>query len=310
MNYSIIIPVYRNQDSIPDLLVQLDVLTKTFKKKFEVIFVVDGSPDKSFALLNNALVDLNYSAQILVHSRNFGSFAAIRSGLAAASGKYFAIIAADLQEPPDLVVKFFKALSKNDFDIILGTRINRNDPFISMLGSKIFWILYKKFIIHDLPIGGVDVFACNSIFKNHLLNLEESRSSLIGLIFWLGFRRKEISYVRQKRKYGKSAWTLNKKIEYLMDSFFSFTDFPIKLLINTGIACSVFFIFYGFITFFLKLMGFIKVSGYTTLVILIAFTSSLNLLAFGLVGSYAWRAYENTKNRPLAIIANKIKNNK
>ena len=308
MNYSIIIPVYKNQDSISDLLNTLEQLRKNISKELEVIFVVDGSPDKSFLILQDALPNLRYKAQILIHSRNFGSFAAIRTGLAAATGSYFAIMAADLQEPNELILNFFNLLSKADCDIVIGTRTNRNDPVLSKITSNIFWFLYKKFIIREIPVGGVDVVACNILFKDSLLELEESRSSLIGLIFWLGFRRKEVLYTRQKRRYGKSAWTLNKKIEYMMDSFFSFTDFPIRLLINIGFIGSFLLLFLSFFVFFCKIFGLITISGYTTIILVVSLIGSFNLFGLGLVGSYAWRTYENSKKRPLAIVAHRICN--
>jgi glycosyltransferase involved in cell wall biosynthesis len=310
MTYSIIIPVFKNEASIPRLLITLNNLQKKLKNKLEVIFVVDGSPDRSFLLLNKAIISMDYSAQLIAHSRNFGSFAAIRTGLIAARGKYFAVMAADLQEPPDLILDSFYFLSQNQCDVVVGTRINRQDNIFSKISSNIFWSVYKKFVIQDMPKGGVDIFVCNSLFREHLLQLEESRSSLIGLIFWLGFRRKEIPYTRQKRLEGKSTWTMNKKIDYMMDSIFSFTDYPIRLLIKVGFFGSFSLIFLILIQFFYSLNGKILVPGYSSTVILIALIGAINLLALGLVGTYAWRAYDNTKKRPLSVVASIIKNKK
>ena len=310
MKYSIIIPVYKSESSISRLLIALNSLHIKLRKEMEVVFVVDGSPDRSFLLLKNAISSLNYSAQLISHSRNFGSFAAIRTGLTLANGKYFAIMAADLQEPPELILEFFQHLSNNTYDVVIGSRKGRKDPFFSTISSIIFWSLYRKFVIPEMPKGGVDVFACNVLFREHLIALEESRSSLIGLIFWLGFRRKEISYIRQMRKEGKSAWALNKKLDYLMDSIFSFTDYPIRMLIKIG--------FFGFLTHFIfslivliyKLNGLILISGYASIILAITMLGAFNLLGLGLVGTYAWRAYDNTKKRPLSVVASKLKNRK
>src|SRR5690348_10597177 len=116
MIYSIIIPVYKNEASIPALLEVLAELNQALKSRMEAVFVVDGSPDGSYALLNERLNSLNFSAQLLAHSRNFGAFAAIRTGLKAARGIYFGVMAADLQEPAELLLSFFKALAKNECD--------------------------------------------------------------------------------------------------------------------------------------------------------------------------------------------------
>ena len=143
-------------------------------------------------------------------------------------------MAADLQEPPELVLRMDGVLRGGDVDVVIGVREARNDPLMSRLPARIFWGLYRRYVVHDIPAGGVDVFGCNGFFRNTLLQLQESHSSLIAQIFWLGFRRQTVSYVRQERQHGTSAWTLQKKIKYLMDSVFAFTDLPIRLLIRIG----------------------------------------------------------------------------
>jgi polyisoprenyl-phosphate glycosyltransferase len=177
----------------------------------------------------------------------------------------------------------------------------RNDSLMSRLPSAIFWGLYRRYVVRDIPAGGVDVFGCNRAFRDTLLQLEERHSSLIAQIFWLGFRRQTISYVRQERRHGKSAWTLQKKVNYLMDSVFSFTDLPIRLLIRTGALGAAAAAAFGLAVSVAKLAGAITVPGYAMTAILIVFFSALNLMSLGIVGSYAWRAYENTKARPLAV---------
>lgn len=105
--YSVIIPVYKNEESIPRLIKALEEMSLDLDKKMEVVFVVDGSPDSSFELIKRALDNLPFAAQLICHSRNFGSFPAIRTGLAMAKGNFFGVMAADLQEPPELLVEFF-----------------------------------------------------------------------------------------------------------------------------------------------------------------------------------------------------------
>lgn len=309
MRYSVVIPVYKNEASIPRLIYALTAINKSLENEMEAVFVVDGSPDKSFEFLKNALGQINFSAQLLTHSRNFGSFAAIRTGLIAARGEYFGVMAADLQEPPELLVTFFKSLSTDECDVAVGTRQGRHDPFLSRLTSAIFWGIYRRLIVPEMPSGGVDVFGCNRQFRDQLVQLEESRSSLIALIFWLGFRRKLVSYERQVRQEGKSAWTLKKKIDYMMDSIFAFTDYPIRLLIKIGTIGSILAITMGILVLIAKLVGAIAVPGYAATVLAVLIFGALNSLGLGLVGTYAWRAYENSKQRPLGVVALKYQNN-
>jgi len=299
---SLVIPVYKNELNIPTLLEALKKMDTELSNDLEVVFVVDGSPDRSYEMLKERLTKELFSSKLVLLSRNFGSFPAIRAGLQVASGEFFAVMAADLQEPPELAIEFFKSLKNEFIDVAIGTRDGRNDPFLSQLASNLFWNFYKKYIVHEMPSGGIDVFGCNKTFRDQLLKLDESHSSLIAQIFWLGFRRKQVYYKRQERQLGVSAWTLKKKITYMMDSIFSFTDLPIKILTRLGAVGILFFGITGFITFVSKLMGFIVVQGYTAMFLATGFFGAINLFGLGIIGSYAWRTYENTKARPLSIV--------
>ena len=308
MKYSVIVPVYKNEGSIPRLLQALTAMNLDLDQKMEAVFVIDGSPDQSYTLLRDALDKVDFQAQLLAHSRNFGSFPAIRTGLMAARGEYFGVMAADLQEPPELLVTFFTSLAANECDVAIGTRNGRHDPLMSRVASDVFWSLYRRFVVHDMPEGGVDVFGCNRTFRDQLLKLEESRSSLIALIFWLGFRRKLVGYERQVRQEGKSTWTLSKKVDYMMDSIFAFTDYPIRLLIRIGTIGSILSIALGIMVAAARLSGAIAVPGYAATMLVVLVLGALNLLGIGIVGTYAWRGYENSKQRPLAIVSIKHEN--
>ena len=144
--FSLVIPVYKNEANVPRLLDALRALAPTLPEALELVFVVDGSPDQSHALLAQALPGLPFAAQLLAHSRNFGSFAAIRSGLQAARGDRFGVMAADLQEPPELMAAFDRALLADEADVVIGTRRTRADGAVSQWSSRLFWALY--------PLGG------------------------------------------------------------------------------------------------------------------------------------------------------------
>lgn len=308
MKYSVVIPIYRNEESLPDLFEVLSQLNSALNGALEVVFVIDGSPDHSFERVREALPRFAFAAQLLVHSRNFGSFAAIRTGLAAARGSYFGVMAADLQEPPQLLLEFFELLGNDSCDVVLGTRISRKDPLMSRMTSGLFWALYRRWIVPEMPPGGVDIFGCNQDFREQILKLEESRSSLIALIFWLGFRRQLIGYERQERIHGKSAWSFRKKAEYMMDSVFAFTDYPIRLLIRLGMLGVLVSVLLAIFVVIAKVSGLIPVPGYAATMLTVLFLGGLNLLGIGVVGNYAWRTYENTKQRPLSIVARKFRN--
>lgn len=300
--YSIVVPVYGNEGSIPTLLTRLDGLTMHLDDALEVVFVVDGSPDRSYALLREGLADRRFSAQLIAHSRNFGSFAAIRTGLARANGRYLGVMAADLQEPPELMLEFFSRLAADRADVVVGTRGRRADPGASALASRIFWGLYRRLVQREMPSGGVDVFACTGEFRDHLVGFEEANSSLVALTYWLGFRREEVVYDRQEREHGGSSWTLRKKLKYLSDSIFSFTDLPVRVLLAAGIVGVLASLALAAVVAIGRASGMIHVPGYAATIMVISFFAALNLSGLGIIGAYVWRAFENTKGRPVAVV--------
>jgi glycosyltransferase involved in cell wall biosynthesis len=299
---SLIIPVYKNEENLDRLLAELVQLGTKAAGDFEIIFVVDGSPDRCFDILRERLPGLPLKTQLLSLSRNFGSFAAIAAGLANARGDAIAVMAADLQEPPELALQFFEAIGAGRADIVFGVRRGRSDPWLSEAASNLFWFLYRKLVIHDMPPGGVDVFGCSRIVRDKLLELQGIDSNLIALLFWLGYRREYIVYERKKRLEGMSAWTLGKKLRYCLDSVFNFTDLPIRLLLYAGAAALALAV--GAILFVIaaKLRGDIPVPGYTPTVLGIMFFGALTSLGFGIVGQYLWLGLQTSRRRPNYIV--------
>lgn len=299
--YSLVVPVYRNEGSLVDLIAAIADLNSELDYRLEAIFVVDGSPDASLERLRELLPDCGYSAKLVALSRNFGSFAAIREGLALAEGDYAAVMAADLQEPPELVTEFFRELRKDDVDVVFGVREGRDDPLATRLASGLFWSAYRRFVRPDVPPGGVDVFAVNRSFLKRLVDFKEANSSLLALLFWMGGRRRFVAYRRRERQHGASAWTFGKKLTYLMDSIFAFTDAPIRALLLLGGLGLFVGIVLAVVVLAARLTGLVEVPGYTATVLTVLFFGALNTFGLGVVGNYAWRAYENTKRRPSAI---------
>lgn len=300
---SVVIPVYRNEESLPELCRELGRLGQLIGEPLEVVFVVDGSPDGSFAWLRDHLPGQPFASKLCLHSRNFGSFAAIRSGLAEATGSLFAVLAADLQEPVEMVADFFRVLRSGEADIAIGHRTGRSDPLLSRLSSQLFWWLYRKLVLPEVPPGGVDMFGCTRQCRDRLLQLEEQHSSLVGLLFWIGFRRRLVAYQRAPRKHGRSAWTLSRKLRYLLDSSYSFSDLPIRLLQWAGALALLFGTGFGAVVLYARLSGRIDVPGYSATVLTVILFGGLNSLGLGMIGEYVWRTFENSKRRPLAIVS-------
>jgi glycosyltransferase involved in cell wall biosynthesis len=300
--YSVVVPVYRNEPTLVALVERLEGLAGELDEQLEVVFVVDGSPDGSLVLLRRLLSEeRRFSSQLISLSRNFGSFSAIRAGLAAAEGDLIAVMAADLQEPASLARDFFRGLADGEHDIAVGVRTARDDPVADMLPARVFWWLFRRLVQPQIPPGGVDVFGCTRRIASQLVRMEESHTSLVGLLYWLGFRRLEVPYVRQPRPVGSSGWGFRRKVRYLLDSIFSFTDLPITVIIVVGaigIAAST---IWAVAVLAAWAAGKINVPGYTPLMLANLFVTSAILISLGLVGSYVWRTDENSKRRPSVV---------
>lgn len=299
--YSVVVPVYGNSATLEATLERLVALDADLGGGLEAVFVVDGSPDDSYEVLGKLLPATTIPTQLIGHSRNFGSFAAIRTGFRHARGDYVAAMAADLQEPAELVREFFTVLRKGEADVVVGRRTKRQDPILSSLLARTFWGLYRRTVHRDIPPGGVDIFGCTRDVARRLVDLEESHSSLVGLLYWVGFRRVEIPYERQERTVGKSGWSVRRKYRYFLDSVYSFSDLPITLLVTVGAVGSILTLGVSIVTVVARLAGLIDVPGYTALMLVTLMSATSLLLGLGVVGSYVWRTYENSKGRPIAI---------
>ncbi len=302
-NQSLIIPVYRNEENIGDLLMALESLNEALGNNLEVVFVIDGSPDRSGELLVARRGGTSFTSKIVFHSRNFGSFTAIRTGMEQASGTYIAVMAADLQEPPHLIMEFFRILQADEADIVFGKRISRNDAPLRDFFSNFFWTGYRKLVLKDVPRGGVDIFACNKTAALSVLEFSEPNSSLVAQLFWIGYRRSFVEYNRVARIKGKSGWGFTRRMRYMMDSIFSFTDLPILLVLWLGVVGCILSLGFGIGIAIARSIGRIDQPGYAALVVLITFSVSAILAAQGIIGSYLWRTFQNTKRRPLRIVS-------
>jgi glycosyltransferase involved in cell wall biosynthesis len=301
MRRSVVVPVYGNEASLPDLLQQMAALHQRCAG-VEGVFVVDGSPDNSYALLRLRLPGMPFRSTLVSLSRNFGSHAAIRAGMQAADAEAIAVLAADLQQPVSSIDQFFQALD-DGADIVIGERVSRDDRWTSRVASDLFWAIYRRFVDRRVPSGGVDSFACTRQVRDVLVSLPEASSNLLGLLFWVGFRRASVSYPRGARKAGRSGWTLARRLRYAFDTAFAFSDLPITLMMTAGIlgigaACAG-----GAFLLVARLLNTVAVPGYSAIMLVTLFSFSTLVLGLGIIGGYVWRISESTKGRPTYLVS-------
>jgi len=275
--------------------------------RFEVVFVIDGSPDRCDEILRQRLPQASFDSQLIGLSRNFGSFSAIMAGLHAAAGDYCGVMAADLQEPPELMEKFHRVLHAGEADICFGCRTGRSDPWLTELTSSLFWWTYRRLVVREMHPGGIDVFACTRAVRDHVAQFRELNTNLIALLFWVGFRRAYIPYERRPRQEGKSAWTIRKKLKYCLDSIFNFTELPLLLLTYIGLTGICVSILVAAVVLVARLIGEISIPGYTPVVLAIMFFGGLSSLGLGIVGRYLWLTLENVRGRPGFIVQSALR---
>lgn len=297
---SLVVPVYRNRDSILALVDVVEEIEQRVEGGLEAVFVIDGSPDDSHQQLLNVLQGRALQTRIAVHSRNFGSLAAVRTGMRLARGERIAVMSADLQEPPELIVEFLRRLATGDVDVVAGERASRDDRGDTI--SKVYWYLYRRFVVSEIPVSGVDVFACTAEVRDVICSLEPVHTSLVAQLFWVGFRRQLVPYDRRPNP-GPSGWTLAGKLRYLSDSVFAFSDLPVRILWVVGLLGFGFGLLIGALELIARATGTVTVPGYTATILVITFFGSLNMIGLGIIGSYVWRAYETVKGRPGAIVS-------
>ncbi|MEK6772723.1 MAG: glycosyltransferase family 2 protein [Bdellovibrionota bacterium] len=298
---SVIIPVYYNAESLPVLYERLNQVSILLKNAhFEFVFVDDRSGDDSFAVLKQLSLK-DHRVKVVRLSRNFGSFVACLAGLSYCKGHTATIIAADLQDPPELIVKFYeKWLSGSR--VICAVREARNENPIKVFISNIYYRLLRKYALSEMPKGGFDSVMIDRKVIDFLVTTGEKNTSLMGLILWAGFERSYINYTKQERVHGQSRWTLNKKIKYFIDSFLGFSYTPIRAISILGISTAVFALIAAVYVIFQALFIGIDVRGFPTTIVFILVSSAIQMLMIGVLGEYVWRNLEESRKRPVFLV--------
>ena len=300
---SVVVPVYWNEGSIRAVLNRLGDFNVQTSGRLQAVFVLDGPSDRSAEILITELPRANFDWKLIELSRNFGAFSAIQIGLAHADGCFVGVMTADLQEPMTFLLEAFDVLQSGEVDVVVGCRESRADPFGQRVSARLYWRTYRRLVQPDVPHNGVDVFACSRQVADVLSKYEEANTSLVGLLFWSGFRKATVTYARPQRDSGKSGWTFRKRFRYMANSVYSFTTLPLMVLQVLGLLGLTASLAVGISVFAAYLSGSIQVSGYVPVMLAVTGSTSVLLIGMGILGSYLWRIFDNTKKRPITIIS-------
>ena len=299
---SIVVPVYFNEPNLPDTVPQLlAVGEKLSEYNLELVFVDDGSKDQSLAILLDYQERFPQQIKVVKLTRNFGTMAALQAGLIVASGDCVGVIAADLQDPPELFLEMTRHW-EDGVKAIFAVRSDREESFLQKTFSNLYYALVRRFAVPGYPAGGFDFFLADRQVIDEVNKIHEKNTNLMTLVFWLGYQAVLIPYVRRKRTKGKSRWTLGKKIKLFVDTFASFSYFPIRLFSFLGIIYAILSFSYGVFIFIAWLTFGIEVQGWVPMMLVLTFTAGLQMTLLGILGEYLWRTLDESRGRPLFVI--------
>jgi glycosyltransferase involved in cell wall biosynthesis len=298
---TIVVPIYKSQDHIPKLFEYIQQIGDAVGE-VEIVFVIDGTPDNSEQRIFLEAKKYAFKIKVVRLSRNFGVGPALHAALSHVTTSSLVIIGADLQEPVELYIDFFRRLESGEADVFLGERLSRDDPFSMRFFSAIFWWVNRKFINSDTPKGGFDGVGLSAKASKTLAKLPELNTSFTSQLQWIGYKQVFVPFHRVRRQSGKSSWTYKRKVKLFADSVYGFTGAPIAILTILGVVSTVLMVFVLFATLFASIMGWMVVPGYATIVILSALGHSVTIMGLGILGGYVHRSFENTKGRPRFVI--------
>ncbi len=300
--FSIIVPVYFNELNLPETIPHLLALKPDLAGyDLELIFVDDGSGDRSLSLLLDFQQHHPDEIKVVKLTRNFGSMAAIQAGLTVAEGDCVGMISADLQDPPELFLEMLRHW-ENGNKAVFAVRQGREESPAQKFFSNSYYSLIRRFAIRDYPNGGFDFFLIDHQVAGDLNRIQEKNTNIMTLIYWLGYQPIMLPYVRRQREKGRSRWTLAKKVKLFIDTFVAFSFFPIRMLSLVGLLVAMGSFLYGaFVLSYWLLYG-IEVKGWVPIVVVLTFTAGLQMAMLGVLGEYLWRTLDEVRRRPLFVI--------
>jgi len=299
---SVVVPVYCNEESLPllfDALLGVEASLRERGLALELIFVDDGSLDGSLAVLKE-LKRRRPATKVVKLARNFGSVHASKTGFAYVTGDTFMILAADLQDPPELIVQMADRW-RQGCKFVVCVREGREDGVAARLSSWVFYRIVRLMVVKDYPRGGFDMALMSRELLPHLLaSARHANTALFA--YWLGFKPEFIYYVRQRRRHGKSRFTLRKRVKFFVDSIVGFSIVPLRVMSVIGVVVAVASFGYGGVIAVNALRGLTIVKGFATLAVLLSFLLGLVIAMLGVVGEYVWRIYDEVSRKPESVV--------
>lgn len=303
--YSLVLPVFNEEAVLPILLPRLDALLEQLDGSAEVIFVDDGSRDLSaFILEQRARTDARF--RYIGLSRNFGHQVAISAGLDHARGEAVAVLDADLQDPPELLLEL-AAKWREGFDVVSAKRTARNgEGGFKRLTAHLFYRLLGRLGSVDIPEDVGDFRLIDRKVVDAFCAMPERERFVRGLFAWVGFRQSVVEFERPARAAGETKYPLRRMIRLAANGLLSFSEAPLLAALWAGLAVSSLAFLYGVYVIGLWFVSPDLVRGWSSLVVVTAFLGGANMMLTGVMGLYVGRIYSEVKARPLYLVARRV----
>jgi dolichol-phosphate mannosyltransferase len=304
---SVVTPAYNEAENLPIFYERLRKTLDLLDVSWECLVIDDHSSDATFSVASGlARADGRLRAVRL--ARNFGSHLAVLCGLHLSRGKGVAVMAADLQDPPENLPMLLESWQKG-VDVVWAVRAGRpGERARTVLFSRLFYWMMKRLVgIREMPSMGADFFLLDRKVVDVLANFRECNVSIVSLITWMGFRQSAVSYTKEARLHGRSGWTLAKKVKILVDSITAFSYFPIRGISYVGVGIALLGFLYAVVIIINGLRG-NPVIGWSSLMVVVLVIGGTQMVMMGVLGEYLWRALDESRCRPQYWIESETKN--
>lgn len=299
---SVIVPVHNEEKNIGEMHRRLSETLQSMGLSYELIFVNDGSRDRSLTILKG-LAQTDANIRFLSFSRNFGHQVAVTAGLDHCKGQAAVIIDGDLQDPPELIRELYDK-HKEGFEVVYARRKRRKgESWLKRATAKWFYRVLSRITSIEIPVDTGDFRIIDRKIIEVLRQMPEQQKFLRGQISWAGFRQTWIEYDRDERHAGKTSYTYRKMIRFALDGITSFSDFPLKFATIAGFVVSgiaFLLILYTLISFFFFDNN---EPGWASLMVSVMFVGGIQLIGIGIIGEYIARLSANVRNRPLYVVS-------
>lgn len=300
---SCIVPCFNEEEVIPLYYEEMQKVRKQEEGKidFEIIFIDDGSKDKTLEVIKK-LSEQDECIHYVSFSRNFGKEAAMYAGFEHANGEYVVTMDVDLQDPPHLIPEMIRSIEEEGYDSVATRRVTRKgEPPIRSFFARRFYGLINKISDADIVDGARDFRMMKRDMVNAILSMPEYNRFTKGIFGWVGFKAKWIEFENVERAAGETKWSFWKLFRYALEGIIAFSTVPLTIVSLIGvIVCIIAFLFLLFVVIRAAIFG-DPVAGWPSLICVISFLSGIQLLGIGVVGMYLSKTYLETKKRPIYI---------